>query len=103
MAAARDREGGDGGERVLRAHLSDLRAMGVRSVALFGSVAREQATESSDVDLLVELDGPATFDGFMDLKLRLEDWLGARVDLVTPKSLRSRLRERIEAEAIRVA
>jgi predicted nucleotidyltransferase len=89
--------------RILRDHLTELRAMGVRSLSLFGSVAREQASETSDVDVLVELDRPATFDGFMDLKLRLEGWLGTRVDLVTLKSLRQRLRARIEAEAIRVA
>lgn len=86
--------------RILRGHMAELRAMGVRSLSLFGSVPREQATDASDVDILVELDGPATFDGFMDVKLRLEDWLGVRVDLVTRKALRSRLRERIEAEAI---
>jgi predicted nucleotidyltransferase len=76
--------------------------MGARSLSLFGSVARGKASEASDVDLLVDLDGPATFDGFMDLKLRLEELLGGRVDLVTRKAIRPRLRERIEGEAIRV-
>jgi uncharacterized protein len=76
--------------------------MGARSLSLFGSVARGQASDASDVDLLVDLDGPATFDGFMDLKLRLEELLGGRVDLVTRKAIRPRLRERIEGEAIRV-
>jgi predicted nucleotidyltransferase len=88
---------------ILRAHLDDLRAMGVRSMSLFGSVARNDAGASSDVDVLVDFHAPATFDTFMDLKLLLEDWLGTHVDLVTRKALRPRIRARIEAEAIRVA
>jgi predicted nucleotidyltransferase len=88
---------------VLRDHLADLRAMGIESVSIFGSVARDEAGALSDVDVLVDFRGPATFDAFMDLKLRLEAWLGARVDLVTRKALRPRIRARIEAEAIRVA
>ena len=75
----------------------------VQRLALFGSFARGEATESSDVDLLVEFDGPATFDRFMDLKFHLEDLLGAPVDLVTVKALRPKLRPGIEQEAIRVA
>ena len=47
--------------------------------------------------------GAATFDGYMGLKLFLEDSLGVKVDLVTRASLKPRLRERIEAEARRVA
>jgi predicted nucleotidyltransferase len=43
--------------RILETHLAEIRAMGVRSLSLFGSVAREQASDSSDVDILVDLDG----------------------------------------------
>jgi len=75
----------------------------VERLALFGSIARDEAAAESDVDLLVEFDGPATFDRFMDLKFHLEDLLGARVDLVTVKALRKQLRLGIEKEAIRVA
>ena len=75
----------------------------VAALFVFGSVARGDAHGSSDVDLLVEFSGPATFAGFMDLKALLEDALGARVDLVTRAALRPRLRPRIEAEAQRVA
>jgi hypothetical protein len=67
------------------------------------SFARGEAQASSDVDLLVEFDGPATFDRFMDLKFHREDLLGTRVDLVTVKALRKQLRPAIEQEAIRVA
>lgn len=76
---------------------------GVRELAVFGSVARGEATEASDLDVLVDFVGPATFDGFMGLKLFLEDSLGVKTDLVTRPALRSRLRARIEAEARRVA
>lgn len=70
---------------------------------MFGSVARGEATEASDLDVLVDFVGPATFDGFMGLKLFLEDGLGVKTDLVTRPALRPRLRARIEAEARRVA
>jgi predicted nucleotidyltransferase len=76
---------------------------GVRSLSLFGSVARDEATDTSDIDLLVDFRGPTTFLGFMGLKLFLEDTLGVRVDLVTRKALKPLLKSRIEAEAVRVA
>jgi uncharacterized protein len=68
-----------------------------------GARGRGDATETSDLDLLVDFDGTATFDGYMGLKLFLEDSLGVRVDLVTRGALKPRLRARIEAEARRVA
>jgi len=76
---------------------------GVKRVALFGSAARDELDAASDVDVLVEFDGPATFDGYMDLKFYLEDLLGRPVDLVTDKALRKELRPYIEKEMIRVA
>ncbi|HTV00309.1 MAG TPA: nucleotidyltransferase family protein [Luteitalea sp.] len=76
---------------------------GVAALYVFGSVARGEARLGSDVDVLVEFDGPATFARFMDLKALLEDTLSARVDLVTRAALRSQLKPRIEAEARRVA
>lgn len=75
----------------------------VAALYVFGSVARGEAGAGSDVDLLVEFDGPPTFARFMDLKFLLEDTLGARVDLVTRGALRGRIRSGIESEARRVA
>jgi predicted nucleotidyltransferase len=75
---------------------------GVAALHVFGSVARGEETSSSDLDLLVDFEGPPTFAGFMDLKLRLEDVLGVTVDLATRKALRPSMRARIEAEARRV-
>ena len=88
---------------ILRANASDLGRFNVRSLALFGSVARDDATASSDVDVLVDFEGSATFDRYMGLKFYIEDLLGCRVDLVTRQALRDELRSAVEAEAIRVA
>lgn len=87
----------------IRAHRGRLNEFGVSSLSLFGSVARGEATEASDVDLLVRFEGRATFDRYMDLKLFLEDLLGRRVDLVTEKALREEVRPRVEQELLRVA
>lgn len=84
--------------------LPELRVrFGVRDLSVFGSVARDEATAVSDLDLLVDFEGPATFDGFMGLKLFLEDSLGVKVDLVTRAALKPRLKSRIETESRRVA
>lgn len=63
----------------------------VAHLGVFGSVARGTAGPDSDVDILVEFEGPATLDGFMGLKAELEQLLGVRVDLATPRSLRPSL------------
>lgn len=86
----------------LAANAEELHALGARSLALFGSFARDEAGEQSDVDLLVDLD-EHTFDRYMDLKLRLEDLLGRPVDLVLIDGLKPRVRDKILGEAIRAA
>jgi uncharacterized protein len=75
---------------------------GVKSLQLFGSVARNKATASSDVDLLVEFDRPVGYFGLFALQDYLENILGCPVDLGTPDSLKPRLRERVMGELIRV-
>ena len=84
-------------------HRSELARMGVKSLRLFGSVARNEASPASDIDLLVEFVETPTFSAFMKLKIYLEDLLGGRVDLVTESGLRDRVRPYVEKEAIRVA
>jgi len=89
--------------RRLRTHRAELEQLGVRSLAVFGSVAREEAGEGSDVDLLVEFSRPIGFFGFFDVKDRLEQILETRVDLVTRDAVKPALRERILREAIDAA
>ncbi|MBI3615327.1 MAG: nucleotidyltransferase family protein [Candidatus Omnitrophica bacterium] len=89
--------------RQLKANLSRLSEFRIKSLAIFGSVARDEAKPDSDVDMLVEFDGLATFDRYMELKLFLEDLLGRPVDLVTRKGVRPELAPYVEQEARRVA
>jgi uncharacterized protein len=78
----------------------DIRALGVRRLALFGSVLRGTARFDSDVDLLVQfLPGEKTFDRFIELSELLEASLGRRVELVTTEALSPFLGPRILAEA----
>ena len=80
-----------------------VRRFGVKRLRLFGSTARDEAREDSDVDVLVEFEGPATFRGYFDLLHYLEDKFGTTVDLVTEKGLRKEVRPYVEKDAIRVA
>ena len=89
---------------LLQDHQETIRQRyGVRHLSLFGSTVRDAARDGSDVDVLVEFDGPATSDRYFGLQFYLEDLLGCPVDLVTDKALRPELRPHIEKEAIRVA
>ena len=87
----------------LRAHNAEMRALGVRALSIFGSTARGEARPDSDVDVLVEFEGPATLDAYLALKERLEQVLQTRVDLVTSKGVKPRLRTVIDREAVVVA
>ena len=80
-----------------------LKRFGARHLALFGSAARDELRVDSDIDVLVEFNGPATFDGYFDLKTYLEQLLGRPVDLVTEKGLKPRARRHVEKDLIRVA
>ena len=84
---------------VIRAHGSDLQHLGVRRLGLFGSTARGEATEASDLDFLVELDRK-TFDAYMDVKELLERLFERRVDLVVAEAVKPRLRRRILQETL---
>jgi uncharacterized protein len=90
--------------RTLLAHETDLRErFGAISLSLFGSVARDEATAASDVDLLVEFDRPTGYFGLIALEEHLEGLLGCKVDVGTRNSLKPRLRNRIIEESIHVA
>jgi len=87
---------------LIRKHRPDLDKFGVKSVAVFGSVARGEAKPESDVDILVEFEGRATFDRFMDTKYYLEELLGCRVDLVVPDAIKPRMKPAIMQELVYV-
>jgi len=87
---------------ILAQHQNSLKRFCVKSLAIFGSVARDEARPDSDVDILVEFEGPVTFDCYMDLKFYLEDHLGTRVDLVSKRTLKPQIRASVEQEAIPV-
>ena len=75
----------------------------VKALAIFGSIARDEAVNNSDVDILVVFERKGNFDLFMDLKFYLEELLGMQVDLVTDKALRPQIHRAIEQEIIHVA
>jgi predicted nucleotidyltransferase len=90
---------------LLAEHRDEFRAMGVRDLFIFGSFARGEATEASDVDVLVDFEPQVTVSFFRicRLRYRLEDLLGLPVDVVTAGGLRAELRDEVLNEAIRAA
>ncbi len=89
--------------RCLHNHADTIYSFNVRSLSLFGSVARDEATPDSDLDFLVEFEGPATLRGYMGLKFFLEELFGCSVDLVSQRKLKVQIRQSVLEEAIRVA
>ena len=88
--------------RVLRESKPSLeQEFPVWRLALFGSVARDEADEQSDVDILVEVEPSIGLD-FVTLAERLESLLGHKVDLVSRRGIKPLLWERIERELIDV-
>jgi len=75
---------------------------GVKSLSLFGSVARNESTSTSDVDLLVEFDRPVGYFGLFALQDYLEKILGCPVDLGTFDSLKPYMRERVMGDLVHV-
>jgi predicted nucleotidyltransferase len=74
----------------------------IKTLALFGSTALNQGTETSDLDFVVEFVGSSTFKGYMGLKFYLEKLFNRPVDLVTKKSIKLIIRDQILAEALYV-
>jgi len=85
---------------LLRSHAKYIKtSFSVKPIGLFGSFARGEQKESSDIDILVEFEKP-TFRNFMNLSFYLEDLFGREVDLVTVKGLHSRVRPYVEKDVI---
>ena len=84
-------------------HLDAVYQFNVRSLFLFGSVVRDEATTDSDLDFLVEFEGSVTLRGYMGLKFFLEELFDCLVDLVSQRKLKPQIRQTVLEEAIRVA
>ena len=74
----------------------------VKTIGVFGSVARDEQTVQSDIDLLVEFSKPVGFVTFMRLENFLSERLGKQVDLVTSDSLKPLIRQDVLSEVIYV-
>jgi len=79
-----------------------IRGFGVRELGVFGSFARGDQTEKSDVDVLVDLE-KHTFHAYMDLLFFLEDLFGRKVDLVMKDTIKPIIRNRVLAETVYVS
>lgn len=94
-------------------HLKDLKVQkkyiyeiaeryGAKNIYVFGSVARNESTDRSDIDFLVDFDAKSDLFDLMDLKEELESYLGQPVDIVTKHSLNHDIREQVLKEAVRL-
>jgi uncharacterized protein len=90
---------------LLANHRDDLHSRGVRHLSLFGSFARNEANDNSDIDLLVEFKPgrPVGLFAFIRLQDYLADLLHRRVDLATPEALREEFKAEILREAVHAA
>jgi uncharacterized protein len=89
---------------ILAEHQDEIRARGVASLSIFGSVARDEAGPESDIDIFIEIGRrPFTLFDLVNLKEFLEGILGSHVDLVIKSSIKDRIRENVLNEAIRAA
>jgi hypothetical protein len=86
--------------KLLAAQKPALQSLGVKSLAIFGSTARNEAGPRSDLDILVEFNQSPTFDQYIETRFFLEDWLGCKVDLVTLDGLKPLARVEIEKDAV---
>lgn len=89
---------------LLKQHEPEFRDAGVGALFLFGSVARNQAHDASDIDMFFDLAQPQGFTLFdlVGLQERMQEILGAKVDVMTRSGIHPRRRARIEADAVRV-
>lgn len=78
------------------------RSRGAKNISLFGSMSRGEARETSDVDFLVEMEEGRSAFALGSLLMDLQDLLGRKVDIVTPNSLHSAIRDKILNEATKL-
>lgn len=89
--------------KLLTQHKPELvRRFGITDLALFGSTARDEAQEDSDIDVMVEFDGRSTAKRYFGVQFYLEDLLERPVDLVRKEVVRPELKPYIEKDLIHV-
>jgi len=88
---------------LIRGNFSQLRGLGVAHVSIFGSFARGEARDNSDIDVLVEFERPVGLFRIVEAQEYLRELLGRSVDIATPGALREEIRPAILQEAIRAA
>ena len=88
----------------LRSHADEIRAAGATSLYVYGSTARDEAREDSDVDVFIDYDKSRLFSllDFIGVKHCIEDALGTTADLATRDSLHPKMKNKILSEAVRV-
>ena len=87
-------------ERIKTEIIPVLRKYGVKRASIFGSVARGEETENSDVDIIVEFEGRKSLFDLVELKIELEEKLRKKVDVLTYRSIHPLLKEKILKEKV---
>ncbi|MCR1795700.1 nucleotidyltransferase family protein [Leptospira sp. id769339] len=88
----------------IRKNILTIQSYGIDSIGIFGSVARNENTPNSDLDVLVSFrDGQLNLDTYMDLKFYLESLFNCKVDLVTVSSIKPYFKEQILQEVVYAA
>jgi len=88
--------------QLVQSHQQELQKLGVKSLNIFGSVARDEANPQSDIDILVELDESIGFFEFFRIQHYLEDLLQCSIDLGTVDALKEHLRQPILKDTVHV-
>lgn len=88
----------------IRSYEPEIRKKGIKRLSIFGSLARDEATDSSDVDIMVDLDErhPPSLFTYLGIARELEGVIGMPVDLVVRSRLKELVRPNAESEAVRV-
>lgn len=85
----------------LKDYKNELEILGVETIHLFGSVARNEAKKNSDIDFLVKFKpGMKNFDNYINLTFLLEDLFKVKVDLLTTESISDSLKKTLESESV---
>lgn len=90
-------------KKKLQEHQKELNQFHIKSLYLFGSVARGEESQESDIDILVSFDDPISFDRYMELKFYLEELFQRKIDLVTEAGLRAELKNSVIQDLFRAA